>query len=28
MASGKILERGSVDSLLASQTLADLYFGA
>jgi ABC-type branched-subunit amino acid transport system ATPase component len=28
MASGKILERGSVESLLASQTLADLYFGA
>ena len=28
MASGKILERGSVDSLLASSTLADLYFGA
>jgi branched-chain amino acid transport system ATP-binding protein len=28
MASGKILERGSVDSLLASKTLADLYFGA
>lgn len=28
MASGKILERGSVDSLLSSKTLADLYFGA
>jgi ABC-type branched-subunit amino acid transport system ATPase component len=28
MASGKILERGSVDSLLTSKTLADLYFGA
>jgi ABC-type branched-subunit amino acid transport system ATPase component len=28
MASGKILERGSVDTLLSSKTLADLYFGA
>jgi ABC-type multidrug transport system ATPase subunit len=28
MASGKILERGSVESLLASKALADLYFGA
>jgi branched-chain amino acid transport system ATP-binding protein len=28
MANGKILERGSVDSLLSSDTLAELYFGA
>ncbi len=28
MASGKILERGSVESLLSSKTLAELYFGA
>lgn len=28
MASGKILERGSVDTLLSSKTLAELYFGA
>jgi len=28
MASGKILERGSVDALLSSKTLAELYFGA
>ncbi len=28
MANGKILERGSVDTLLASDTLAELYFGA
>ncbi len=28
MASGKILERGSVETLLSSKTLADLYFGA
>jgi ABC-type branched-subunit amino acid transport system ATPase component len=28
MANGKILERGSVDTLLSSKTLADLYFGA
>jgi branched-chain amino acid transport system ATP-binding protein len=28
MASGKILERGSVDALLSSKTLTELYFGA
>lgn len=28
MAGGKILERGSVETLLASKTLAELYFGA
>lgn len=28
MANGKILERGSVDTLLSSKTLAELYFGA
>ena len=28
MASGKILERGSVDTLLSSKTLTELYFGA
>ena len=28
MANGKILERGSVDALLSSKTLAELYFGA
>lgn len=28
MASGKILERGSIDDLLASKTLTELYFGA
>jgi ABC-type branched-subunit amino acid transport system ATPase component len=28
MASGRILERGSVETLLASKTLAELYFGA
>ena len=28
MASGKILERGNVETLLSSKTLAQLYFGA